>query len=158
MKILEPLFIEVIEKLFQCNVDFILIGGYAVNYHGYGRYTGDIDFWLRSTAENKTNFLKALELLDKDVSDIESLKDIDFSQPQVISIGQPPLKIDFLTRVSLVDFEEAWQKRNCFELKEMKVPVIDYHNLILTKFNTGRPKDKLDLDELQKIHQRKGKS
>jgi len=47
MKILEPVFIQVIESLLKCQVEFLLIGGYAVNYYGYGRYTGDIDFWLR---------------------------------------------------------------------------------------------------------------
>ncbi len=155
MKILEPIFIEVIEKLLQCNVDFILIGGYAVNYYGYGRYTGDIDFWLRNSEENKTNFLSALAQMNKDKGDIEELKNLDFNIAQVISIGQPPLKIDFLTKVNLVNFEDAWQKRNYFRLKTIQVPVVDYHHLILTKFNTGRPKDKLDLDELQKINQLK---
>ena len=57
MKILEPLFVNVIEKLMDCKVEFLLIGGYAVNYYGYGRYTGDIDFWLRPGEVNKIKFL-----------------------------------------------------------------------------------------------------
>jgi hypothetical protein len=95
MKILEPLFIEVAEKLLECEVEFLLIGGYAVNYYGFARYTGDMDFWLKPTNENKLNFLKAIELLGRKKEDIELLKSYDFTLPQVISMGEQPLRIDF---------------------------------------------------------------
>jgi hypothetical protein len=154
MKILEPLFVNIIEKLIENNVDFLLIGGYAVNFHGYGRFTGDMDFWLRPDKENKRKLINALNALKKNTSVLEKL---DFSHAQTISIGQPPLRIDFLTKVNLVDFDEAWEKRNFFQLNSKKVPVVDYDHLILTKFNTGRPQDKNDLEQLQKIHQTKGR-
>ena len=152
MKILEPLFQDVIEKLLKNNVQFLLIGGYAVNYHGYGRYTGDMDFWLNPTEENKKHFLEALSALKRHVDDIEKISTLDFTKAQVISMGEPPLRIDFLTRVNLVDFEDAWVKRNFLQLQNFSLPVVDYNHLILTKFNTGRPKDKMDLEELQKIN------
>ncbi len=82
MKILEPLFINVINKLLEANVEFLLIGGYAVNYYGYGRYTGDIDFWLNPTNENKNNFLNALTALDRNADDIEQIREFDFTIAQ----------------------------------------------------------------------------
>ena len=157
MKILEPVFIEVIEKLILHSVDFIIIGGYAVNYYGYGRYTGDIDFWLRPTNENKGKFLKVFREICSSRKGIEEVELFNFEEPRVISLGEPPLRVDFLTKVNLVDFEEAWQKKVYFSLKNMRVPVVDYNHLITMKFNTGRPKDKLDLDQLQKINQIKKK-
>ena len=77
MKILEPLFQHVIEKLLENSVEFLLIGGYAVNYHGYGRYTGDMDFWLKPTEENKKHFLKSLAALNRDAGDIEEISKLD---------------------------------------------------------------------------------
>ena len=157
MKILEPLFIEVIEKLLEKDVEFLLIGGYAVNYYGYGRYTGDLDFWLRPTIENREKFTIALNDLKRNTEDIEAIAKLDFSQSQVIAIGEPPLRIDFLTKVNLVDFDDAWSKKNFLDLKNFRLPVVEYHHLILTKINTGRPKDKLDVDELQRINKGKKK-
>ena len=157
MKILEPLFIQVIEKLLECRVEFILIGGYAVNYYGYGRYTGDMDFWLRPDEENKINFLRALTMLKRNEDDVDEIRKLDFTLAQVISMGEPPLRIDFLTQVNLVNFNDAWKKKNMLEVKNFLLPVVDYDHLILTKINTGRPKDKLDLDELQKINDKKNK-
>lgn len=157
MKILEPIFINVIEKLIQNSVDFILIGGYAVNYYGYGRYTGDIDFWIRPTEANKENFVKAFFQLCNDEGYVTKIKALNFGDAQVISIGEPPLRVDFLTKVNLVNFEEAWAKRVFFPLKDMQLPVVDYHHLITMKFNTGRPKDQNDMDQLQKINHLKSK-
>lgn len=157
MKIFAPLFITVTEKLLESNTEFLLIGGYAVNYYGYGRYTGDLDFWLRPTEENKVCFLQALAALKRNGDDIEEIRKLNFSQAHVISMGEEPLRIDFLTRVNFVDFDDAWQKRNLLPLQKLFLPVVDYDHLIMTKFNTGRPKDKMDLDELQRINQFKNK-
>lgn len=156
MKILEPLFIDVIGKLLECNVEFMLIGGYAVNYYGYGRYTGDIDFWIRPDETNKINFLNALIKLKRLEDEIKEITKLDFTKAQAISMGVPPLRIDFLTHVNLVNFDEAWQKRNLLPIKNFSLPIVNYEHLIMTKFNTGRTKDKLDLEELQKINKKSG--
>lgn len=158
MKILEPVFIEVIETLLHNEVEFILIGGYAVNYYGYGRYTGDIDFWLRPTDSNKEKFINAFVQISKDEKYINEINKLNFANAQCISIGEPPLRIDFLTKVNLVSFDEAWDKKVFFSLQNNKIPIIDYDHLITMKFNTGRPKDKLDLDQLQKINQLRNKN
>lgn len=154
MKIFEPLFIDVIEKLIQCEVKFLLIGGYAVNYYGYGRYTGDIDFWIETSEENKNRFINFLVALNRDNDAIEKIKQINFKNAQVISLGEQPLRVDFLTKVNLVEFDDAWNKKRYFQLKNQNVPVVDYEHLILTKISTGRTKDKLDIEELQKINKK----
>lgn len=158
MKIFQPLFINAIKKLIKNDVEFLLIGGYAVNYYGYGRYTGDIDFWIRPTSENKILFLKALEDLERNKEDINEIGKLDFSKAQVFTIGEEPLRIDFLTKVNMVNFDEAWQKRKYMPLEDLQLPVVGYDHLILTKISTGRTKDLLDLEELQKINQNKSKS
>ncbi len=157
MKILEPIFLDVMEKLLLYEVDFILIGGYAVNFYGYGRYTGDIDFWLRPSAPNKEKFVKVFSQLNTDESYIEVINQMNFTEPQSISIGEPPLRVDFLTKVNLVNFDEAWEKRVFLPLKNIQIPVVDYDHLITMKFNTGRPKDQNDLEQLQRINQIKKK-
>ncbi|MEO8146197.1 MAG: nucleotidyl transferase AbiEii/AbiGii toxin family protein [Bacteroidia bacterium] len=155
MKILEPLFKKVIMQLLDSNVEFLLIGGYAVNYYGYGRYTGDIDFWIKPDNENKLLLLNAFVELGRNKEDIYKMSKLDFNKPQIIFMGEPPLRVDFLTRVNLLDFDEAWSKRKLWDLDAYKVPIVDYEDLILTKMTTGRPKDKLDVEELQKINQKK---
>jgi len=157
MKILEPVFISVIEKLIHNEVEFLMIGGYAVNYHGYGRYTGDIDFWINPNDQNKERFLTVFGELCKNKNAVETVKHYDFNQAQVFSLGEPPIQIDFLTQVNLVDFEDAWKEKVFFQVKDIKVPVVNYYHLITMKFNTGRTKDKLDLEQLQRINSLKNK-
>jgi predicted nucleotidyltransferase len=152
MKILEPLFIKVLKQLIESNVQFLLIGGYAVNYYGYGRYTGDIDFWIKPDNENKVLLLDAFAKLERNAGDINEIGKLDFTQPQIIFMGEAPLRIDFLTKVNLVDFDESWRKRKEFPLQNFLVPIVDYEHLILTKIATGRTKDKQDIEELQKIN------
>jgi len=157
MKILEPLFIDAIEKLLYNKVEFMLIGGYAVNYYGFHRYTGDLDFWINPTEENKSAFIDALVQLKCSPSNIGRIKNEIFPVTDVISIGEPPLRIDFLTKVNLVEFSDAWPKRNFLKVNNLELPIVDYHSLILMKMTTSRGKDKIDIEELQKIHQRKSK-
>ena len=91
-------------------------------------------------------------MLNRNKDDVDEIRKLDFTLAQVISMGEPPLRIDFLTQVNLVNFNEAWKRKNMLEVKNILLPVVDYDHLILTKINTGRPKDKLDIDELQKIN------
>jgi hypothetical protein len=151
MNIKDPLFDEVIHCLLTHHVDFLLIGGYAVNYYGYARYTGDIDFWLRPTNENKLKFIKVLNQLSDNKELIDYANNLDFTVQQNIQIGKIPHRMDFLTKVNLVEFDEAWEKRRSFPVNDQVLYIVDYEHLILMKYNTGRPKDKLDIEELQRI-------
>ena len=146
---------QLLMALLQYHVTFLLIGGYAVIYHGYERTTGDLDIWLQPTNENKVSFLLALKEFNIDEEDVDRVSAIDFSQPQMFFVGDVPRRIDFLTKVSGVAFDEAFSAANYFGMDGQQVPVIQYQHLILTKITTGRAKDKADIEELQRIHKYK---
>jgi predicted nucleotidyltransferase len=149
---------EFLTRLVKAKVKFILIGGYAVNYHGYNRTTGDMDIWVKPDNKNRDLLLRFF--LDEGYQPklLEKLKAFDFSKPVVFHIGKPPMRIDFLTIISRVKFSEGWQKRESLPLGGLKVPVLHLHHLVLSKMGTGRAKDIGDIEELQKISKsKKGK-
>lgn len=157
MKFLHSSFVEVLKTLLDCQVEFLLIGGYAVNYHGFGRPTGDLDLWLKPDNKNKEKCLVAFKNLNFTQESIDKISKLDFTKAQVFFIGEVPLRIDFLTKVNVVDFEEAWRDKKILSIDDIEIPVIDYEQLVLTKISTGRTQDKLDIEELQKVQRHKKK-
>lgn len=143
--------IEFFEVLLKNKVQFLLIGGYAVIAHGYNRTTGDIDIWLNPSAENKVKFIAALSELEFDEESLNYLNTIDFTKAQAFSYGENPCRIDFLTKINQVEFDEAYAEQLKFELRNLTVPIIQLKHLILSKINTGRIKDAADIEELQRI-------
>lgn len=141
--------------LLKYKVKFILIGGYAVIYHGYERTTNDMDLWLKPTNKNRDRFLEALENHGILPSGIKTVKKMDFTSAQVLHVGKPPNKIDFLTKLQGLNFDEALQKSVSVSLEEKQVPVLHYDHLIISKMLAGRPQDKADVDMLQKIKRAK---
>jgi hypothetical protein len=113
MKILEPVFIKVLKELIMQGLFFIDCG-YAVNYYGYGRATGDIDFWLRPDNENKNVLITAFKNLKMNNEDIIEIDKLDFTQAQVFFIGEVPLRIDFLTKVNIVNLTRPGKKEITF--------------------------------------------
>jgi predicted nucleotidyltransferase len=148
---------QLLTALLSHDVSFILIGGYAVAYHGYERLTGGMDIWLQPTNVNKDNLLKALAAFGIEESDIARVALVDFTQPQFFYIGKAPRKIDFLTFIKTVAFEPALAQANHFVMTGHKIPVIHYHHLIISKTNTGRLKDEADIEELKRINRYKEK-
>jgi hypothetical protein len=143
--------LEILAYLIKHKVRFLLIGGYAVIIHGYRRTTGDMDLWLEPNNENKVLFINALSDLGFDDESINYIKLLDFTEPQVLMFGEQPQRIDFLTKVNQVTFDDAYNNKAQTEFEGLILPVINLHDLVLTKFNTGRAKDAADIDELQKI-------
>jgi len=141
--------------LLQHKVDFIIIGGYAVIYHGYERTTGDLDLWLKPDNDNRDRFIKALKEHGVTQEGIETVNQMDFTKPQVVHIGEKPNKIDFLTHIQGVDFEEAYEKKEFVKLEDIQVPFLHFDHLVISKITLGRPQDKADIDVLQKIKQHK---
>jgi predicted nucleotidyltransferase len=139
-----------LKKLLSANVDFIIVGGYSVIFHGYKRTTGDIDVWLKPTNENKEKLLSVLtEEFDED--DVQQIATLDFTKHMVFSIGDEPEKIDFLTFINQVSYDEAEELKIIADIDDLKIPFIHLNHLVLSKFNTGRLKDKADIEMLQKI-------
>ena len=150
--------IDLLKALINNHVRFMLIGGYAVIHYGYERTTGDMDIWLQLGNDNKNKLLKALEEFGIEEDDIEQLRNMNFVNPlPVFFIGEKPRRIDFVTLISNISFEVAIEKVNYFSIGEnVKVPVIHFDHLILSKKSTGRIKDKADIEELKRINKNRG--
>lgn len=143
---------QLLSLLQKHGVAFMLIGGYAVIYYGYERTTGDMDIWLKLGEENKNRLIAALKEFGIEDEDISMLEQLDFSKPlPVFYLGRSPKRIDFVTLISNVKFEDAVENVNYSVLNQISVPVIHYNDLIRSKSNTGRAKDLADVEELERI-------
>ncbi len=149
---------EFLIRLLSAQIEFILIGGYAVNYHGYNRYTGDMDVWLRPDNQNRDRLLDMLWNEGFQNELIDQLRAFNFSEPMVFHIGEPPKRIDFLTVISNVNFTDAWEQKQLLPLENVFVPVLHLQHLILSKIANNRSRDKTDVEELQKIEQLRKKN
>jgi len=138
--------------LMEHDVEFMLIGGYAVIHYGYERTTGDMDIWLKPTNENRDKFIKALNTFGINKELLVEVGKMNFEDAHVLHFGERPDKIDFLTKVSGLTYNEADAKKTFLPLKDKLVPVIDFNHLIVLKMIAGRPQDIADVDILQKIH------
>ena len=144
---------QVLSTLIKHNVDFMLVGGYAVIHYGYDRNTGDMDIWLKTGNENRDKLINTLKDFGVIDEHLERLKAMDFANPvPVFYFGKEPRRIDFITMISNVKFEEAIQHINYIALENLQVPVIQYNDLIFSKLTSSRLKDKADVEELEKIN------
>ena len=142
---------KIIGLLLESDVSFLVIGGYAVNYYGYVRPTGDIDIWLKPDEETKSAFLVMLEKAGISNESRSHIARLDFTRTVTFHIGQEPFRFDFLTKINGVNFNEAWNSRIIVQLGDLGLPVISRNHLILSKSSTNRTQDKLDVEELQKL-------
>ena len=148
---------ELLKNLLENKVDFIVIGGYSVIYHGYARTTGDVDLWIKPDNDNKKKLVSALSNMDLFEADIQELLGIDFNEHVVFSMWDDPEKVDFITRINLLKYEDADKRKIIAEVDGIKVPFLHLDDLVRSKFNTGRLKDKADIEELQKIQKARKK-
>ncbi len=148
---------KILLLLLKHNVDFILIGGYAVIFYGYERTTSDMDIWLKPDNSNKQKLINALRERGILEEDINALSMFDFTTAKAFHIGKAPKKIDFLTKVQGVSYDEANNKKIFFPLKGKQIPIVQYHHLITMKMLTNRLQDKADIEKLQKLQRLKDK-
>jgi hypothetical protein len=145
---------EFIELLNSHGVDYVLVGGHAVAFHGHPRFTGDIDFLLRPTDENARRVLRVLD--DFGFGSV-GITQRDLLQPgQVVQLGQPPNRIDLLTSISGIDFDTAWSSRVEATLDEQPVNVLGLEELLRNKRASGRQKDLADVEKLLAVARAKG--
>ncbi len=137
---------EFIESLNALDVRFLIVGAFAVAYHGYFRYTSVIDLFVDSSKENARRVWQAVQQFG--FADLKlSLE--DFSQEdQVIQFGVPPNRIDVMTFLSGVSFDEAWASREQGDLDGLSVPFISKEMLKRNKAACGRLQDLADLEYL----------
>ena len=142
-------FQEFIELFGKNKVRYLVVGGYAVGLHGFPRYTGDIDFFIAVSEENARSVLKTFR--DFGFGGL-GLTEKDFQEEEiVVEIGREPLKIQVLTGIDGVTFEECWAGRKEVELSGLTVPFIGIGSLLRNKETSPRAKDKIDLEELKRI-------
>lgn len=140
-------FDEMLAALSAAGADFLVVGAYAVAVHGRPRATGDLDLWVRPTVDNASRVWQALATFGAPLS---QLTEADLARPDLIfQIGVPPARIDVLTGVSGVTFDEAWPRRAMVMVSGRSVPVIGREDLIRNKKASGRPRDLADVAELE---------
>jgi hypothetical protein len=145
---LNPDFKDMLSCLRDEKVDFIVVGAYALAAHGFPRATGDIDIWVRSDAENARKVIRALAKFGAPISDIS---ENDFAAPdRVLQIGVEPSRIDLLTGIDGVKFDEAWEEKISIMIDELKIHVLSKGHLIRNKLAAGRDKDQGDIAWLEK--------
>lgn len=143
-------FKELLSGFIDSEIDFLLVGAYALAAHGYPRSTGDIDLWVRADAETGP---KTFESLIRFGAPIHDLEVSDLCSPGfVFQIGVPPVRIDILTNISGIRFEEAWSNRIYVVWDGLRIPVIGRQDLIRNKRSTGRTKDLADAEQLEQDH------
>ena len=140
-------FKEFIELLNEHEVRYLVVGGYAVAFHGYPRYTKDLDVWIELSPENADKIIKALE---KFGFGSMGLKPKDFLESeQIIQLGYPPNRIDIMTALKKIKFVDCYNARVEVVIKGSKINFIDLENLKLNKRATGRPQDLADAENLE---------
>ncbi len=140
-------FKEFVQLLNEHKVRYLIIGGYAVAFHGHPRYTKDLHIWIEPEPENAVNMLKALAQFGFGAL---ALTEDDFLEPdQIIQLGYPPQRIDLLTTLAGVNFSDCYAAKVVTAIDNTPMNFINLENLKQNKKATGRLQDLADLENLQ---------
>jgi len=141
-------FKDFVQLLNENKVQYLLVGGYAVTYHGYPRFTKYIDFWVWAESKNAALLVKTLkDFIGSNLGYTEQ----DFLQKDIIiQLGMPPNRIDLITDLDGITFEEAYSQKIVDKIDGIDMNIIDLNSLKTNKKSTGRTKDLLDYEELSK--------
>jgi Nucleotidyl transferase of unknown function (DUF2204) len=143
-------FRDLLVLLADTGVEFVVVGAYALALHGAPRASGDIDLFVRPTPSNAERLFQALARFGAPLQ-AAGVTAADLAQPgAVYQIGLPPRRIDLLTEISGVSFDEAWASRTETEVESRIVPFIGRDALLKNKQAAGRPKDLADIARLRR--------
>jgi len=137
-----------LQILLNNEVKFLIVGAYAMGAYGYPRATGDFDIWVEASPSNSRKMYSSLSEFSASLSDIS--KDTFTKKGIIFQIGIAPRRIDIITYIDGVNFQDAYKSRENIEIEGLSIPFISKENLIKNKQSTGREKDKLDSDYLKK--------
>ena len=143
---LPPDFKDFLKLLKEHRVQYLLIGGYAVGYHGYPRATADMDIWVAITPDNAERIVAALRDFGFDVPELSV--DLFLQENQIVRMGVPPVKLELVTSISGVEFDKCYRERIIDILDGVEVNLIDLKHLKINKKASGRYKDLADLENL----------
>ena len=152
MDIYDDGFLELWKVLNKHNVQYIMVGGFAVNMHGYTRATKDADLWLKDTIENRKNLRKAFKELD--YGDFESVETIKFLPGWTQFYLNNGVLLDIMTEMKGIErlsFDDCLSKASIADFEGIQVPFLHINHLLANKKAVDRPKDKQDIIELEKI-------
>ncbi len=140
-------FKEFVELLNANAVEYLVVGGYALSAYGRPRYTGDIDFWVRPTCENAIRVIKVLN--EFGMASL-GLNEETFSKPdQILQIGYEPRRIDLLTSIDGVDFDDCYSRRLEMMYSGVLMKFIGIEDFKKNKAAANRPKDHVDIKDLE---------
>lgn len=143
---LPPDFREFLRLLDEHRVEYLLVGGYAVAYHGYPRATADMDIWIARHHHNAEKVVAALGAFGFSVPELSA--ELFLKDSRVIRMGVPPVRIEIATGISGVRFDECYAARVVDDLDGVSVNLIGLAHLKLNKRAAGRHKDLDDLENL----------
>lgn len=147
---LNPDFRDMVLALADEQTEFLLVGAYAVSFHGHARTTGDMDVWVRPTAANASRVRRALVRFGAPLAAL-GIHEGDFARDDmVVQLGVPPRRIDLLTSISGVRWDDAWPNRVEVAWQGRRVAFLGLDDLLHNKRTSGRPKDLVDVDELER--------
>jgi hypothetical protein len=148
-------FLDLVDALSAAQVEFLVVGAFALAHHGLVRATSDIDFVVRATPENARSVFEALRAFGAPLASV-GVSESDFASPgQTYQMGQKPRRIDILTQLSGVSFDDAWANRVVGEVRGRRVPYIGVNALRTNKLASGRPKDLADAAWLDSVFPRR---
>lgn len=139
-------FKEFLKLLNAHQVEYLLIGGYAVGYHGYPRATADMDIWIATNPANADRIVAALKEFGFNAAELSP--QLFLKEWQIVRLGVPPVRIEIATTVSGVSFAECYNQRVVDVLDGVKVNLISLNHLKLNKKAAGRHQDLADLENL----------
>jgi hypothetical protein len=147
MSDLNPDFRDILSSFDAEGVEYLVVGGYALAAHGLPRATGDIDLWVRATPENASRVYRALVAFG---APADRFREGDFaSDDLIVQIGVPPSRVDVITSIEGVSFDEAWPNRKVIVVDGIGVSVIGRRELLTNKRAVGRPQDRADVARLE---------
>ena len=146
-----PDFKELLNLFEKHEIRYLIVGGYAVMKYSEPRFTKDLDVWIATDPENADAVYAALKEFGAPLANLTA---DDFTHKDYFyQMGRPPLRIDIMMSIPGIEFEEAWKNREVIELYDHTIPFISRSDLICAKKASGRPQDKIDIDNLKKAEQ-----
>lgn len=147
---LNPDFLDIIEAFSRAGVEFIVVGAHALAAHGIPRATGDLDLWVRPTADNAARVITGLTAFGAPLAQ-HGVTAADFARAgTVYQLGLPPRRIDVLTQITGVEFDEAWAARVVIPVRTVPVAFLGREALLRNKRAAARPKDLVDVELLER--------
>ena len=142
-------FLDLLTAFNDAETIYLIVGAYAVGVHGHPRATKDLDVWVDASPANALRVMTALRSFG---APLDGVDQADFERPGTgFMMGQPPRRIDVLTEISGVDFQQAWPRRVRANFADVPVHVIGFDDLLANKQKAGRDQDIADIRALERL-------